>query len=191
MPTPLTHAVVGLAAGGTIAGPRRPLRFWAAVLLCAAIPDVDTIGLRLGIPYGHVLGHRGLTHSLAFAAVLALAGACLAARGLRVRSGRWWGLWALLLAVGASHGVLDAMTDGGLGVAFLAPFSAERYWMPWRPIKVAPIGLRRFLSPWGLEVMEFEISRLWVPAVLAFVVATVVRAVRRRPAGGAGEKLPE
>jgi hypothetical protein len=32
--------------------------------------------------------------------------------------------------VTASHGMLDAMTDGGLGVAFFAPFDNARYFFP-------------------------------------------------------------
>jgi hypothetical protein len=37
--------------------------------------------------------------------------------------------------VTASHGALDAMTDGGLGIAFFAPFDNTRYFFPFRPIK--------------------------------------------------------
>jgi inner membrane protein len=36
--------------------------------VCAALPDIDVIGFRFGIDYGALLGHRGFTHSLAFAA---------------------------------------------------------------------------------------------------------------------------
>jgi inner membrane protein len=60
----------------------------------------------------------------------------------------------------ASHGLLDAMTTGGLGVAFFAPFSAERYFFPWRPILVSPIGIERFLSPRGAAVLMSELQ--WV-----------------------------
>ena len=45
----------------------------------------------------------------------------------------------------ASHGVLDALTDGGPGVAFLAPFDDTRYFFPWRPIRVSPLW-RGFFS---------------------------------------------
>ncbi|HEU4994167.1 MAG TPA: metal-dependent hydrolase [Gemmatimonadaceae bacterium] len=41
---------------------------------CAALPDLDAIGFWMGIPYDHMLGHRGLTHSLTFAALIATAG---------------------------------------------------------------------------------------------------------------------
>jgi inner membrane protein len=69
VPTVLTHAVSGIALGSTFR--RSAARVWFAGALCAALPDVDVIGFRFGIRYGDLLGHRGLTHSLAFAAVLA------------------------------------------------------------------------------------------------------------------------
>jgi len=68
--------------------------------------------------------------------------------------------------VTASHGLLDALTDGGLGVAFLAPFSGERFFFPWQPIEVSPIGLRRFLSGRGLEVLRSELLWVWLPSIL-------------------------
>jgi hypothetical protein len=33
----------------------------------------------------------------------------------------------------ASHGILDAFTDGGRGIAFFAPFGTERYFFPHHP----------------------------------------------------------
>jgi inner membrane protein len=56
----------------------------------------------------------------------------------------------------ASHGLLDALTDGGLGAALLWPFSDERFFAPWRPLPVAPIGAR-FWSGRGLAVLAVEL----------------------------------
>jgi inner membrane protein len=55
----------------------------------------------------------------------------------------------------ATHGLLDTLTDGGLGVALLWPFSDARYFAPWRPIPVAPIG-RRLFGAAGLSLMLYE-----------------------------------
>ncbi len=49
-------------------------------------------------------------------------------------------VWLFLFVATISHGILDALTDGGLGVAFFAPFVNTRYFFPWTPIKVSPIG---------------------------------------------------
>jgi inner membrane protein len=67
--------------------------------------------------------------------------------------------------VTASHGVLDAMTDGGSGVAFWAPFDDGRYFLPWRPIPVSPIG-RGFFTARGAAVFESELLLVWLPAAI-------------------------
>ena len=74
---------------------------------------------------------------------------------------RWFKRRALRTAlfatvVLATHPILDTMTDGGLGCALLWPFDLTRYFAPWRPIQVAPIGLA-FLSPYGAIVAMSEI----------------------------------
>jgi hypothetical protein len=60
------------------------------------------------------------------------------------------------------------MTDGGLGVAFFAPFHNERYFFPWRPIAVSPIGMG-FFSERGLEVIISELH--WGSLLLAVALA--------------------
>jgi len=128
------------------------------------LPDADVIGLKLGLAYEDVLGHRGLTHSLVFALVLGF----LTARFLFPRESSaiaWWRTGVFLSAITATHGLADAMTDGGLGIAFFSPFHAERYFLLWRPIIVSPISLRAFLSQWGIDVARTEILTLWCPLV--------------------------
>ena len=77
------------------------------------------------------------------------------------------GLYFFLSA--ASHGLLDALTDGGLGVAFFSPFDRTRYFFPVRPIAVSPIGIREFFSEQGLVVMTSELTWVWLPVVVLFV----------------------
>ena len=121
---------------------------WSALSL---LPDADVIGFSLGVEYGDPWGHRGATHSLTFAVVAGLAIGLLSRR-----SGRPLLRTALFaIAVLASHGLLDTLTDGGLGAALFWPFDLTRYFAPWRPIPVAPIGLA-FLSPYGLIVSATE-----------------------------------
>jgi inner membrane protein len=56
----------------------------------------------------------------------------------------------------ASHPLLDILTNGGLGCALFWPFDDTRYFAPWTPIPVSPIGLR-FLSPYGMFVAFVEV----------------------------------
>lgn len=140
------------------------------------------IGFRFGVEYGDFLGHRGLTHSIPFAA--ALAGVIL---GIGLRQGVP-GLPARRLAMylflaTASHGLLDALTDGGLGVALLAPFDNTRYFFPIRPIRVSPIGVLQFFTDRGRAVLASEVAWVWLPsALLAFFALSFKRGSRSRAA---------
>jgi inner membrane protein len=67
----------------------------------------------------------------------------------------------------ASHPILDTLTNGGRGCALLWPVDNTRYFSPWNPLPVAPLGLD-LLSPYGLGVMAFELvvfSPLWLYAI--------------------------
>jgi inner membrane protein len=75
----------------------------------------------------------------------------------------------------ASHGLLDAMTDGGLGVAFFAPIDNRRYFFPWTPIRVSPIGIARFFTARGLAVIQTELIWIWLPTGLLAVAAWMIR----------------
>jgi inner membrane protein len=65
-----------------------------------------------------------------------------------------------------------------LGVAFFSPFSNARFFFPFRPIKVSPIGVGRFFSAKGLAVVQSEAMWLWLPSAAIFAVLTLLRAVR-------------
>jgi len=173
MPTIITHAAPFLASGLAIGIRRYPVRlFWLAVF-CAMLPDLDVISFRLGVRYEELFGHRGFSHSILFAALCGLL-AYGVAPWLKCR--RWVAGVVIFLAV-ASHIALDAMTSGGLGVAALWPFSDERYFLPWRPIRVSPLSLRAFVSERGLTVVISELLWVWLPC---FAVALVYRAWRKK-----------
>ena len=141
---------------------------------CSVLPDIDVIGFGFGIRYGDFLGHRGFTHSLVFAALTAAVVTGLLFRRL-LPSVSQLSLWAYFFLATASHGLLDAMTDGGLGVAFFAPLDNSRYFLPWRPIHVSPIGITPFFTARGLAVLQSEFFWIWIPAGLLAAVACFLR----------------
>ncbi len=181
MPTIITHGIVGLA-GGNVLHPRErlPLSFWALCIILPVLPDFDALAFRFGIPYGSDLGHRGVTHSILFAAT---AGGFAA---LLVRSSHWgkhfhplrWFSFFFLLTL--THTLLDACTDGGFGVEFFWPFSGTRYFSFFRPIKVAPIAVGRFFSRSIIPVLLSEALWVWVPLAVA---VTIVKLLRHRTPG--------
>jgi inner membrane protein len=136
--------------------------------ICSIVPDFDVIGFSFGIDYSDMLGHRGLTHSILFALVLAaLLTIILARHDRRARLP----VFLFLFLSTLSHAILDAMTNGGLGVALFAPFDEARYFLPWRPIVVSPIGVDRFFSEWGLRVIWSELLWIWIPSAIVYGVA--------------------
>ena len=150
------HIAVGMAAARIYAS--RPRTFastcssmilWSGLSL---LPDLDVLGFRFGIRYADAWGHRGATHSLAFALGLAVMLGTFAplARRSMLRT------TIVAAAVLCSHAVLDVFTDGGLGCALLWPFDEHRYFAPWNPIPVAPIGLR-FFSKHALSIVGTEL----------------------------------
>lgn len=130
---------------------------WSALSL---LPDIDAIGFRFGIRYRDEWGHRGATHSLAFAAIVS-AVAWLVSPSRHPSSAR---TAVFVFLVVASHPLLDSLTTGGLGCAVLWPFELKRYFAPLRLIPVAPIGLR-FFSARGLAVACIELV-LFLPCFI-------------------------
>lgn len=178
MPTIFTHAIVPLAAGLALGRTALPPRLVAAGMLAAIAPDFDTVAFRLGIAYADQFGHRGATHSIAFALALGLL-AAIAAPWLC--SGRWRA-FAFIAACTLSHPLLDALTSGGLGVALLWPLSHERFFAPWRPIAVSPIGAG-FFSARGATVLGSELQWVWLPCAAIVVPWRLIRTHRAgRPA---------
>lgn len=171
-----SHAAAALALGACFDRPGVPKRVWALGAFAAMLPDADVLAFKLGIPYEHMLGHRGLTHSLLFAAVLA--GILALVAGTTPGMSRA-ALCLYLFLAAASHGALDALTNGGLGVAFLAPFDNHRFFFPFRPIQVSPIGVARFFSARGRAVIRSELVWVWLPSILLATLAILTRAFRR------------
>lgn len=171
MPSILSHLAPPLALRLGLGRDAVSRRLLAAGLLAAILPDLDVLAFRLHIPYAHVLGHRGFSHSLLFALCLAL----LAAAGAPLlRSSRPLAFAFIGLAA-VSHTLLDMMTNGGLGVALWWPWSAGRVFAPWRVIEVSPLSLPRLLGPRGLAVLQSELLWVWLPALLAGLALLFLR----------------
>ncbi len=173
MPSAISHAVAAFGIGSVFNPPNSSKFVWIAGIACSVIPDVDVIGFRFGIHYGDFWGHRGFTHSLLFAALVAGMAASVVhwvyTETYRPR------LFLYLFVATASHGLLDALTDGGLGIAFFSPFDNHRYFLPWRPIHVSPIGVSRFFTARGVAVLRSEMLWIWLPAMMLVLVIAAWR----------------
>lgn len=160
MPTIISHAAIPLALGLGLGRSVVSTRLLLAGLVASALPDLDVVAFRLGIAYGDQLGHRGFSHSLLFAFLIGALAALLATR----LNARRLIAFAFVFLATASHGFLDMLTNGGMGVAYLWPFSDQRFFFPDQVIEVAPLSLRRLFGPAGLVVAKSELLWVWLPA---------------------------
>ena len=175
MASAFTHAFAAIALGRTCYRTKMGWRFWALAIGSSVLPDLDVIGFAFGIQYGDMLGHRGLSHSLPFAVLWSLIVVSLEFKPVSRFSKEWWKLLGFFFLATASHGVLDAMTNGGLGVAFFAPFDTTRYFFSWRPINVSPIGVGQFFSEWGAVVLLSELKYVWLPLSVLWMCASLLQ----------------
>jgi len=210
MPSIITHAAVPLALWCAADRGRIPPRLLAAGVIAAMLPDADVLAFALHIPYADAFGHRGASHSLLFAGVLAALAAVLAFFG----SGRPWSAprssgsrrpWSAVLCqprlaptkarptvastlqaavfvfvCAASHPLLDAMTSGGLGVALAWPWSEHRFFAPWRPIRVSPFA-PQFFSARGMATLLSELRWVWLPLAGAVVAWKLIQPAPAAP----------
>ncbi len=163
MASAFSHALVAYVIGRSHLWTVNPKRFWILTVFCSIAPDLDVLAFEVGIPYEHVLGHRGLTHSLLFALVFGVGIVRFGFPTVLLKSTEGKKLVAHFSLVTASHGFLDALTNGGLGVAFFAPIENSRYFFPWTPVKVSPIGISSFFSEWGVQVLANELLWIGIP----------------------------
>lgn len=174
MPTIFTHAVVPLAIAVAAGSGRVSPKLALAGVAFAMLPDADVAAFKFGIAYEDTWGHRGATHALAFAAL------CAGAVALVWKEARSWFGFAFLTLAMASHGLLDAATDGGLGAALLWPFSDARIFAPFAPVRVSPIGAG-FFSTRGVETLFSEFRWIWLPcAALALAGWGIRRQARSK-----------
>lgn len=182
MATIVTHAVVGYTiARICVRKPIHPL-YWILALTAPTLPDLDVLGHRYGIRYQDCFGHRGAFHSLLVALIAALVLVTLfkfltRTQGFRQIKDCFWGLFLGI----SSHGMIDALTNGGLGVAIFWPMNCARYFFPVRPLEVSPLGLERFFQQ-GIFIMKNEFYYVWIPclAILVLDYLYQVYAMRNR-----------
>ncbi|WP_439130251.1 metal-dependent hydrolase [Polaribacter sp.] len=159
------HAFMSIALGSSFSRKQQTLKLFLLAVICAIIPDADVLGFSFGIPYDSFWGHRGFTHSLLFAFLLSILIVVLF-YSTQFLSKKGITLIFFFFLCTSSHPILDAMTSGGYGVAFLAPFDNTRYFFPWRPIKVSPLGIANFFTKRGLNIILNEIIWIGIPGTI-------------------------
>ena len=167
MASVFTHPAVPIALALGLGNQVVPPRLLFAGILLSLLPDLDVILLYMGVPWSSVYGHRGFTHSLAFALICGV----LMAICFRQRS-----MQSLIFGfcIVASHAVLDAMTWGGQGVALYWPLSNTRLHMPFQPLPASPMSIDSFMR-WGGFVLRSELRIIWMPLLSSAAVVAAAR----------------
>ncbi len=150
-------------------------RLFALGAIVSVLPDADVLAFALGIPYESPFGHRGFTHSIAFALVIGVL--CLPLKSV-IRASAL-AVFSISFISCISHALLDALTNGGLGVAIMWPFDDQRWFLPFRPIQVSPIGVQAFFSERGLRVIMSEIVWVFLPVLLLISFSWLYKRVVR------------
>jgi len=187
MPTFITHAFASVVIGKTVGrrlmdGTKVQFKFWFFTIVCALLPDIDVINMAFGIPYNHMLGHRGLTHSIIFIFITAIIITYVGFMEIQIKSRKFL-LLSYFFIIGLSHIILDAMTSGGLGVGFLMPFVSKRYFFPYRPIRVSPFSIIRLFSSEGQRIVISEFIWVWIPGFLLLLILKIVNVLRKKEKG--------
>ncbi len=162
----ISHAAAGAALSIAFAPDDARGRFWPTALAAAVLPDADSLLYYWRVFHHSALGHRGFFHSPLLGLILSFLLMLLFFRDEALFSGRWFRCFFVFFLAWASHGFLDALTNGGRGVAFLSPFSSKRYFFPWTPILVSPMKIHSFFTPRGWSVLRNELLWIWLPGII-------------------------
>ncbi|MDF1695677.1 MAG: metal-dependent hydrolase [Saprospiraceae bacterium] len=167
------HAILAGAMGSGLKKELRKPKVFILGILCSIFPDADVLGFKFGIAYGSLWGHRGMTHSILFGVLFGIFIMWIFHRKSSTINKALLGLYYAICTV--SHGVLDGMTTGGMGVAYFSPYNPKRYFLPIREIQVSPLGARNFFSEWGVAVLKSEAFWIGIPSLLLVVFFIAIR----------------
>ncbi|EDP72305.1 hypothetical protein FBALC1_14427 [Flavobacteriales bacterium ALC-1] len=166
------HGLVAYTASKIIDSKSNKLLLFLAIG-SAILPDLDVLAFKLGISYLHPFGHRGFTHSILFAVLWSGLLAFIFGKSRKL-------IFAIVLFLSTlSHGILDAMTSGGEGVGFFIPFDNSRYFFPFREIKVSPIGIEKFFSEWGINVILSELKYIAIPCFIILMIGFICKKISK------------
>lgn len=178
MPTIFTHALLPVIAAVGLSNPRLSSRLVAAGAAVAILPDADIVGRYFGVPHSADFGHRGATHTLIFALLVASL-ALPSARRMRASPGA---AFAFIFLSVLSHPLADMLTSGGKGIMLLWPLEDERFKFWAHPVRASAVGLQGFETGTIWPTLMSELIWLLIPAALLAIFVRCVANLRvRRP----------
>ena len=171
MPSVISHAAVPLAIGLGLGSRVISKPLLVAGIAASMVPDLDVYINH----FWSAIAHRGVTHTIVFALLAALC-ATVVAKPLQTTHRT---AFLFVFVATLSHPLLDMCTNGGSGIPLFWPVTDERYFWPFTPIEVSPLGIARFFSERGVEVLQSELVWVWTPAVVVYAFIRVSRLSRK------------
>jgi inner membrane protein len=170
MASAFAHALVAFTAGKTFPATIKTkkfkgTKFFLLGIFCSVIPDADVI-MHKWVEYDSFFGHRGFFHSFFFCFLLAIFLTGAFYRNEKTFGKTGWLYIIYFFLCGASHGLLDMMTSGGLGVAVFSPFYNERFFFNWRPIRVSPMSISHFFTSRAWVILSSEFKWIGIPCFI-------------------------
>lgn len=179
MASAFAHALMAVTVGKTFSDKFTGTKFFLLGVFCSVIPDADVV-MHNWVEYDSFFGHRGFFHSFFFCAILAIFITDTFYRNEKMFSKTSWMYIIYFFLCGASHGLLDMLTSGGLGVAIFSPFYNERFFFGWHPIRVSPMSISRFFSERAYVILASELKWIGIPCAIWMGLTMVVRMFRRK-----------
>jgi inner membrane protein len=172
----LTHGLLGLAVGALRRSERDRAAVLVACVLAAELPDLDYLWPSDNSVLHSLNAHRGLTHALVAAPVVALAAALLTKLVFREARGRTLFAWCVP-AVLFAHLLADAWT--GWGTRLALPFSEARVTLDWMMV-VDPLFTLPLLvgALWGVRKRALVRRALLTGAAVACLYLATRVAIR-------------
>jgi len=151
-------------------------RLFILAAILSIVPDADVIAFKFGIPYESQWGHRGFSHSILFAVLIAT---FFSVFRKQLQASRVVIFIVCFLSC-LSHALLDGMTNGGLGVAYFWPLDNDRYFLPFRPIQVSPLGVKAFFTEKGLKVIFSELIWIFLPGFILLISGLLIKRIFKK-----------
>tara|TARA_Y100000996_G_C22397717_1_gene591849 strand:+ start:21 stop:554 length:534 start_codon:yes stop_codon:yes gene_type:complete len=177
MPTIISHSLIGVFASKIFKISHKP-KFWILSLICPVLPDVDMIGYYLGVPYDHLFGHRGISHSIFFSLLIGFFVYFLFFRKENLSKFKSFVIFIYFSFITMSHLLLDMFTNATHGIPFFAPFHNTRYFFPYTPINAPSLNIEYFFREQFFEVLIGELILILISILALLLIKLLLKKIK-------------
>jgi len=158
----LTHIALGALVGEAVIGKKLGKKVLVIGAVAQSIPDIDFLAAFWLSPSENLLAHRGITHSIIFALLIAPLLAFLATKWSKTKSVSWRS-WVIFIVLQLSiHLIIDSFNAYGIG--WFEPFSHLRF-----SYNLLFVADPFFSLPFGVAAVALLILKIDSPARIRWI----------------------